>query len=42
MKYTVIDVAGFEFTYDNPMEAWEMVQYLKEVEKDETITIEVE
>lgn len=42
MKYTVIDMAGFEFTYDNSIDAWEMVQYLKEVEPNETITIEVE
>ena len=42
MVYTVIDMAGFEFTYDNPMDAFEMVQYLKEVEPNETITIKVE
>ena len=42
MTYTVIDMAGFEMTYTNPMEAWEMVQYLKEVMPEETITLEVE
>lgn len=42
MKYTVIDFAGFEFTFTDAMEAWEMVQYLKEVSPEDTVTIEVE
>lgn len=43
MKYTVIDMAGFEFTYDNPMDAFEMVEYIRGyLEDGDVITIEVE
>ena len=42
MKYKVITEVGFEFTYENAMDAWEMVQYIKEVNPNEIITIEVE
>ena len=42
MTYIVTDFAGFNFTFNNPMDAWEMVQYLKEVSPEETITLEVE
>ena len=42
MKYTVIDNAGFEFIFENGMDAWEMVQYIKEVSPNETVKIEVE
>jgi len=42
MTYTVIDFAGFAFTFDDPMEAWDMVQYLKEATPEEIVTIEVE
>lgn len=42
MTYTVIDMAGFEFTYDNPMDAFEMVEHIREyLEDGEVITIEV-
>ena len=42
MKYKVITEVGFEFTYENAMDVWEMVQYIKEVNPNEIITIEVE
>lgn len=42
MTYTVITEAGFAFTYTDPMEAWEMVQYIKSVSPEEKITLEVE
>ena len=42
MTYTVTDFAGFNFTFDNPMDAWEMVQYLKETYPTENVTLEVE
>ena len=41
MTYTVTDFAGFAFTFTDPMEAWEHVQYLKSVCPEETVTIEV-
>ena len=42
MTYTVIDMAGFEFTYDNPIDAFEMVEHIREyLEDGEVITIEV-
>ena len=42
MTYTVTDFAGFVFTFTDPMEAWEHVQYLKSVSPEEKITLEVE
>ena len=42
MKYTVIDNAGFEFTYDNAMDAFEMVEYIKGIDENEIVKIEVE
>lgn len=42
MIIKVITEAGFEFTYDNNMEAFEMVQYIREVSPEEKIRIEVE
>lgn len=42
MKYKVITEVGFEFTYEDSFEAWEMVQYIKGVAPEETVRIEVE
>jgi len=43
MKYTVIEPAGFEFTFTNALEAFEMVEYIRGyIEADEIVRIEVE
>ena len=43
MKYTVIDMAGFVFTFTDALEAFEMVEYIRDyLEEGETVTLEVE
>ena len=45
MIIKVIDFAGFTWTYDaidDAIEAWDMVEYLKEANPNEIVRIEVE